>query len=208
MGSGASLAERVDLVRLEASRRLDATKRAALGQYVTPTTAATLMASMIRCVHSEMRVLDARAGVGSLSAALVDMLLSRAVPPESVQLDAWELDTQLHALLVETLRTCEHKATTYGVRLQGFAHHDDFVAAAARRLDLGIFRQQGTRYHAAILNPPYLELARNTPARRALARRGVEVSNLYAAFVSLAIELLEPGGELVAITPHSLCNGP
>ena len=36
---------------------------------------------------------------------------------------------------------------------------------------------------------------------------GLETSNLYAAFVGLSVKLLEPGGELVAITPRSFCNG-
>jgi adenine-specific DNA-methyltransferase len=36
----------------------------------------------------------------------------------------------------------------------------------------------------------------------------VETSNLYTAFLAIAIKLLEPGGELVAITPRSFCNGP
>jgi adenine-specific DNA-methyltransferase len=37
---------------------------------------------------------------------------------------------------------------------------------------------------------------------------GIESSNLYSGFVSLAIEMLESGGELVGITPRSFCNGP
>jgi adenine-specific DNA-methyltransferase len=32
--------------------------------------------------------------------------------------------------------------------------------------------------------------------------------NLYTAFLGIVIMLLEPGGELVAITPRSFCNGP
>jgi adenine-specific DNA-methyltransferase len=37
---------------------------------------------------------------------------------------------------------------------------------------------------------------------------GIEASNLYTGFLAVAIRLLEPGGELVAITPRSFCNGP
>ena len=36
----------------------------------------------------------------------------------------------------------------------------------------------------------------------------METSNLYAAFVWLAACLTRPGGEIVAITPRSFCNGP
>jgi adenine-specific DNA-methyltransferase len=36
---------------------------------------------------------------------------------------------------------------------------------------------------------------------------GVETSNLYTGFLAAAVRLLEPGGEMVAITPRSFCNG-
>ena len=41
-----------------------------------------------------------------------------------------------------------------------------------------------------------------------LRAAGLETVNLYTGFVGLALELLEPGGELVAIIPRSFCNGP
>jgi adenine-specific DNA-methyltransferase len=41
-----------------------------------------------------------------------------------------------------------------------------------------------------------------------LRRIGIETSNLYTGFLATAIKLIEPGGQLVAITPRSFCNGP
>ncbi len=43
---------------------------------------------------------------------------------------------------------------------------------------------------------------------RMLYASGIEVANLYAVFVWLSMLLLEPGGQMVAITPRSFCNGP
>jgi adenine-specific DNA-methyltransferase len=37
---------------------------------------------------------------------------------------------------------------------------------------------------------------------------GVEVSNLYAAFIAISARLLKPEGQLVAIIPRSFANGP
>ncbi len=58
------------------------------------------------------------------------------------------------------------------------------------------------------MNPPYRKLARNSYERNLLRLAGIDVPNLYAAFVSLGIRLLAPGGQLVAITPRSFTNGP
>ncbi len=41
-----------------------------------------------------------------------------------------------------------------------------------------------------------------------LSAVGIETSNLYSGFISLIVRLLVPGGQLVAITPRSFCNGP
>ena len=41
-----------------------------------------------------------------------------------------------------------------------------------------------------------------------LRAAGIETSNLYTAFLALTVQLLDPGGEMVAITPRSFCNGP
>ena len=43
--------------------------------------------------------------------------------------------------------------------------------------------------------------------RRLLSRMGIETSNLYTGFLAVAVRLLAPSGELVAITPRSFCNG-
>jgi len=59
-----------------------------------------------------------------------------------------------------------------------------------------------------ILNPPYKKINAQSETRKILDTLGMKVTNLYAAFVWLAVKLLEPKGELVAITPRSFCNGP
>jgi hypothetical protein len=41
-----------------------------------------------------------------------------------------------------------------------------------------------------------------------LRQVGIETVNLYSAFVALALSLMKPGGQLVAIIPRSFCNGP
>jgi adenine-specific DNA-methyltransferase len=80
----------------------------------------------------------------------------------------------------------------------------DFIEEATNRICLG----KGVRYTHAILNPPYKKIGKDSKHRALLRAAGLETVNLYTGFVGLALELLEPGGELVAIIPRSFCNGP
>ena len=79
-----ALPETADFYRVDASLKLDASKRAQLGQYMTPAQTSRFMASLISKTAGDIRVLDAGAGVGSLTAALAERLCAGAVGPRSV----------------------------------------------------------------------------------------------------------------------------
>src|SRR5207237_3630035 len=83
--------------------------------------------------------------------------------------------------------------------------NEDFVVAACR--DCELFDRRVGPFNTAIVNPPYQKIRSDSPTRRALSTVGIETSNLYTAFLTLIVRLLEPSGELVAITPRSFCNG-
>jgi adenine-specific DNA-methyltransferase len=84
----------------------------------------------------------------------------------------------------------------------------DFVGDAASILRGGLFATDSQPFDVAILNPPYRKIATDSRERRVLSLVGIEASNLYSAFLALSVGLLKPGGEFVAITPRSFCNGP
>src|SRR5262249_34002780 len=72
----------------------------------------------------------------------------------------------------------------------------------------GLFsRHARTTFTCAILNPPYRKIHTDSEPRRLLRQLGIETSNLYTGFLAVAMLLLDAGGELVAITPRSFCNG-
>jgi hypothetical protein len=66
------LLERIELSRLDATRRLDPEGRSEMGQYLTPLVVARFMASMLTPRADRVEILDAGAGVGSLAAAAVE----------------------------------------------------------------------------------------------------------------------------------------
>lgn len=206
--SAAALLDAVDAARHRHRASVDAAHQAAMGQYLTPPATALRMAAMFRLPGRTIRVLDPGAGAGALSAALVATLLSRDEPPDEIVLTAVELDPALVPALRETLAACRDVASARGVACSWRAIAGDYVALASARLEGGLFSQEAAeQYDAVITNPPYRKINVGSAPRRALERVGLVVSNLYAGFVALAITQLAPGGEYVAITPRSWCNG-
>ncbi len=155
-----------------------------------------------------MRILDAGAGVGVLFAACVEALVSARQRLLSIHVVAYEKDQHVLPYLKETMDRCESTCKEVGIAFRGEIRAEDFVASAIAQTEESLFVVQGERFTHAILNPPYKKINGQSATRRLLDAAGIEVSNLYAAFVWLTAKMLEPGGELVAITPRSFCNGP
>lgn len=72
-----AVAETTEFYRVDASLKLDPKKRAVLGQYMTPAPIGHFMAGLFSDTSGEIRLLDAGAGIGSLTAAFVEMLCKR-----------------------------------------------------------------------------------------------------------------------------------
>jgi adenine-specific DNA-methyltransferase len=199
----ADFLEPAETLRQRASESLDPERRASLAQFLTPLPIARLMASMLGPQPKEVRLLDAGAGVGSLTAAAIAELLTRPIRPRSVKVTAVEIDPALLDGLSQTLSLCERACERAGVTFSADIRDGDFLSYAAQTCSY----PQPDTYTTAILNPPYFKLRSGSEARRLLSSIGVEVPNVYAGFVAAAIKLLEDAGELVAITPRSFCNG-
>jgi len=168
-------------------------RQATLGQFFTPALIAEFMAGLFSPPDGTVRLLDAGAGEGALTQAFVARWCKG-----SIAADAYEVDDEVLPTLIACLRDLE------GDGITARAFDADFLDAAAAMIQSG----EGERYTRAILNPPYRKIATDSTERRLAAAVGLETVNLYSAFVGLALELVEPGGELVAIIPRSFCNGP
>jgi len=211
----ATLLERLDLERLAISNRLaaDPKRRANLGQFFTPSSVAHFMAAMLQVPKppKELRILDAGGGSGVLTAAAVAELCGRpkAKRPRSLHATVWEIDELLAEDLARTFEHCSAVCREAGVTFTGEHRQENFILDAADLVDGGgLFTPKDRpRFHVAIMNPPYRKLRSDSDERARMGSVGIETSNLYSAFVWLALELLEDGGELVAITPRSFMNG-
>jgi adenine-specific DNA-methyltransferase len=195
--------DRVDRLRVEAFGKTK--QKSYLGQFATPPVVATTMAKMFGQLGDSVRLLDAGAGVGSLSAAFVAEMCGRARRPTRITATGFEIDAHFVDYLQGSFGYCCQAAAEHGIAFDGRVIQEDFVIAGGEALRNILFGRDV--FDAAILNPPYKKLASDSAQRLALRSVGIETSNLYTAFIALAVKLLEPGGELVAITPRSFCNG-
>ncbi|MFY0572808.1 Eco57I restriction-modification methylase domain-containing protein [Archangium lansingense] len=201
------LVDQVELLRQAANRELDPEQRSEFGQFMTPAPVARRMASFFEVRRPNFRLLDAGAGVGSLTAAWVAEMLSRPHRPESISVTAYEVDELLVKSLRRTMALCEDLCAQYGVRFESTVHQKDFIEAGVSLLNSELFVSSRPDFDCTILNPPYRKLNTGSRQRLLLDSIGAGTTNLYTAFLSLAVRLLAPEGEMVAITPRSFCNG-
>lgn len=178
----------VDELRHEANAKLDPKKKGALGQFMTPFKIAEFMAGMFTKSKKSVVLLDAGAGIGSLSIAASQVLNLKSV-------EAWEIDPVMQSYLQGSLE---------GLEVEFKIHKTDFIHDSVDRLQFNT----GTRFTHAILNPPYKKINSSSNHRQILRALGIETVNLYTAFLALAILQMVDGGEIVIIIPRSFCNGP
>lgn len=193
----------VEMERRTLSKTTDPKKKSQLGQFLTPQQTAKFMAYLFPNAKGACRLLDAGAGIGSLSSEFVDRWRAGDFQFKSLEVNAFELDKALYPYLSQNLEKFsgleDYKAKIYTA---------DFIFKAVQSLSGNLFSECLEPYTHAILNPPYKKISSKSAHRLALRQVGIETVNLYSAFVALSIALMAPGGQLVAIIPRSFCNGP
>jgi adenine-specific DNA-methyltransferase len=209
-----TLLDRVEARRIMALGGSTHEQRTRLGQFSTSEPVAELMAGMVDLerLSPNARLLDPGAGVGSLTAAVVARLATKA-SLRSLEAVAYEIDPGLLEELHATIDECAAATQAAGLHATFHAYGEDYVDSSVAALlgSGGLFGTNGLSgdgFDLVIMNPPYRKIHSGSRERRLLAQLGIEVTNLYTAFLGLAMRQLRPGGQLVAITPRSFCNGP
>jgi adenine-specific DNA-methyltransferase len=202
------LMERTEQRRRRASDGLVSERRNLLAQVFTPKSVAERIAAQLRLPTTDrLTILDPGAGVGSLAAAVVARVLSNR-SPNALDITAVEIDAALHDNLADTLEDCRQAADGNGIQLTYRIVDADFISWAAERLSLPFTFFDGPAcFDVVVQNPPYGKIGSSSPERRLISGLGIEVPNIYAAFLSLGFRLLKAGGQMSAITPRSFANG-
>lgn len=204
----AELLDFAESIRLDANRGVDESRRSELGQYFTPAPIARRMASWAKVRGASLKLLDPGAGVGVLAAAWVAQVCTGRDRPERIDVCAFEVDSALADRLDLVLRTCQRACAEASVDFTYTVRNQDFIGATVETLGGGLFAEDPALFDCAILNPPYRKIRTDSAERAQLKSLGIETSNLYTAFIALALRSLRIGGELISINPRSFCNGP
>lgn len=203
-----NLIREVDFRRVEATAKLDSGRRSEMGQYMTPGPIAEFMAALLSHRPETLRILDAGAGIGSLSTACVAAACGWPTKPQRIEVTAYELDAGLAGYFEATMQDCAAVCEQHGIAFAVDLKQADFIESAVSALsETNLFSTATRAFNCAILNPPYRKLNTDSRTRLLLREVGIETSNLYAAFLWLSAKLLSADGELVSITPRSFCNG-
>src|SRR5207248_1395165 len=158
---------------------------------------------------NHLRVLDAGAGSGVLTRALIEQLCNRKVRPASIDLTLYEIDSTLLPELEKTIFDCFELCRLNGIQFLARIFNTDFITSVVPLLKSDLWESnEQIQYDLAIVNPPYRQVRSDSNERLQLRSVGIETVNLYSGFVALIVRLLSRNGEIVAITPRSFSNGP
>lgn len=204
------LLQRLDFDRILISNQLNRNQKSKMGQFMTPISIASFMASLFDdtpCEH--VQLLDPGAGIGSLTSAFVVDHCQRKNKPLTITVKAYEIDSLLFDNLEITLQECKRFTEDHSVQFAYEIRQEDFIKDSVELLQHQLFEKKELQRHThIIMNPPYHKIRSDSEHRELLSRVQIETSNLYTAFLALGIHLIRPEGQLVAITPRSFCNGP
>lgn len=175
------------------------TGKVELGQFMTSRKIADFMSSLFsKRAYETASLLDAGAGKGTLSASFIDSWYDGDLKIDHLKVTTFEIDPGMCASLTQSLRRYKEVPN-----LEIQMVFSDFIEHSVQLIQNGNLEP----YSHCILNPPYKKINSASQHRSVLRKIGIEAVNLYSAFLSLCLLMLESSGELVAIIPRSFCNG-
>lgn len=176
------------------------------GQFFTSKETARFMASLYDIPDhlSKVRVLDAGAGSGILSCALLERL-EQIESIQEIELTCYENDDNILELLKENLKECKENSKK---DIQIKIITDNYITS--QYLDFNHMLGSNSnpkKYDFVIGNPPYMKIAKDAPEATAMPEVCYGAPNLYFIFAAMGLFNLDADGEMVYIIPRSWTSG-
>ena len=178
-------------------------ERKQYGQFFTSSQTAKFMASLfsIDLNKSSLRILDAGAGTGLLTIALLSNLRERGYNGQLTAI-CYENDDKVIPILKENLDNLrESIGIEYEIRDSNYILSQHFYD------EEGVFQDDTNLYDMIVGNPPYLKIPKDAPEAKAMPSVCYGAPNLYFLFWAMGIQNLKQDCELVYIIPRSWTSG-
>ncbi len=181
-------------------------ERKKYGQFFTSKETARFMAGLyyISQNKSKVSILDAGAGSGILSCALLERI-EQIDSIQTVELTCYENDGNILGLLKENLQTCQANSKK-DIQIQIIT--DNYITS--QYLDFNHMiggNPNPQKYDLVIGNPPYMKIPKDAPEATAMPEVCYGAPNLYFIFAAMGLFNLDSDGEMVYIIPRSWTSG-
>lgn len=177
-------------------------KRKMFGQFFTTASTARFMANLFKIDYTKehLELLDAGAGTGILSAALLDSLFKNGYKG-TVHLTCYETDSEVIPVLEKNLQLAKD---VYGVDFSLLK--ENYITSQYFGVN-SLMTDDRDKYDYIIGNPPYLKISKDTSEAKAMPDVCHGAPNLYFLFWAMGIYNLKTEKELVYIIPRSWTSG-
>ena len=181
-------------------------ERKKYGQFFTSEETAHFMAGLYDIPDNKPKVsvLDAGAGSGILSCALIERL-EKIESVQTIELTCYENDDNILGLLEENLHTCQVNSQK---NIQIHSITDNYITS--QYLDFNQMlggNPEPKKYDFVIGNPPYMKIPKDASEATAMPAVCYGAPNLYFIFAAMGLFNLDNDGEMVYIIPRSWTSG-
>ncbi len=177
-------------------------QRKKFGQFFTTAKTAIYMAALF-CINldkEELTLLDAGAGTGILSAALLDRIYQLGYTGK-VNLTCYETDSVVLPVLEQNLKLAKEKyGINYSIKTENYITSQYFCIGT-------LLDEDSCKYDYIIGNPPYLKVSKDAPEALSMPLVCHGAPNLYFLFWAMGVYNLKTNQELVYIIPRSWTSG-
>lgn len=181
-------------------------ERKKYGQFFTSVETAQFMASMFVIPEKQeiISVLDAGAGSGILSCAMIEML-EKIDEIKEIELTCYETDENVLPLLKGNLSFVQTQSCK---KISINIVTDNYITS--QYLDFNHMlggNWNPKKYDLVIGNPPYMKIPKDAPEATAMSSICYGAPNMYFIFASMGLFNLKDDGEMVYIIPRSWTSG-